>query len=68
MALLNLAAAMKTLEDPKLTKTDIMMLRTLIQTSTVYQKRFGEYVCYRRNERKLVKTDELLEQIRKYSE
>jgi len=59
---------MKALEDPKLTKTDIMRLRTLIQTSTIYQKRFAEYVGYRRIERKLVKTDELLEQIRKSSE
>ena len=68
MTLLKLAAAMKALEDSKLTKTDIMRLRTLIQTSTVYQKRFAEYVGYRRNERKLVKTDELLEQIRKSRE
>ena len=55
MALLKRAAAMKALEDSKLTKTDIMRLRTLIQTSTVYQKRYAEYVGYRRNERKLVK-------------
>jgi hypothetical protein len=38
MTLLKLAAAMKALEDPKLTKTDVMRLRTLIQTSTIYQK------------------------------
>ena len=65
MTFLKLAAAMKALEDPKLTKTDIMRLRTRIQTSTVYQKRFAEYVGYRRNERKLVKTDELFARLKK---
>jgi len=61
-ALLKLAAAMKALENPKLTKTDVMRLRTLIQTSTIYQKRFAEYIGYKRIERKLVATDEKLEQ------
>ena len=61
-ALLKLAAAMKALENPKLTKTDVMRLRTLIQTSTIYQKRLAEYVGYKRIERKLVATDEKLEQ------
>ena len=61
-ALLKLAAAMKALENPKLTKTDVMRLRTLIQTSTIYQKRLAEYVGYRKIERKLVATDEKLEQ------
>ena len=60
-ALLKLAAAMKALENPKLTKTDVMRLKTLIQTSTIYQKRLAEYVGYKRIERKLVATDELLE-------
>ena len=48
MTLLKLAAAMKALEDPKLTKTDVMRLRTLIQAITIYQKRYAEYVDYRR--------------------
>ena len=65
MALLKRAAAMKALEDSKLTKTDIMRLRTLIQTSTVYQKRYAEYVDYRRIERKLVKADELFARLKK---
>ena len=53
MALLKIAAAMTALENPNLTKTDIMRLRTLIQTSTIYQKRFAEYVGYRQIERKV---------------
>ena len=60
-AILKLAAAMKALENPKLTKTDVMRLRTLIQTSTIYQKRLTEYVGYKKIERKLVAADELLE-------
>ena len=64
-ALLKLAAAMKALENPKLTKTDVMRLRTLIQTSTIYQKRLAEYVGYKKIERKLVAADELLERCAK---
>ena len=64
-ALLKLAAAMKALENPKLTKTDVMRLRTLIQTSTIYQKKLAEYIDYRRIERKLVETDELFERLKK---
>ena len=65
MTLLKLAAAMKALEDPKLTKTDIMRLRTLIQTSTIYQKRFAEYVGYRQIERKLIEANEMFERLKK---
>ena len=68
MTLLKLAAAMKALEDPKLTKTDIMRLRTLIQTSAVYQKRFAEYVGYWRIERKLIAVNEMFDQIKKSRE
>ena len=64
-ALLKLAAAMKALENPKLTKTDVMRLRTLIQTITIYQKKFAEYIDYRRIERKLVETDEMFERLKK---
>ena len=60
-ALLKLAAAMKALENPKLTKTDVMRLRTLIQTSTIYQKKFAEYVGYRQIERKVIEANELFE-------
>jgi len=63
-ALLKLAAAMKALENPKLTKNDVMRLTTLIQTSTIYQKKFAEYIDYRRIERKLVETDELYERLK----
>ena len=65
MALLKLAAAMKALEDPKLTKTDVMRLRTLIQAITIYQKRYAEYVDYRRIERKLVEMDKVFERLKK---
>ena len=65
MTLLKLAAAMKALENLKLTKTDVMRLRTLIQTSTIYQKKLAEYIDYRRIERKLVETDELFERLKK---
>ena len=57
-ALLMLVAAMKALENPKLTKTDVMRLKTLIQSSTVYQKRLAEYMDYRKIERKLIQLDE----------
>jgi len=68
MTLLKLAAAMKALEDPKLTKTDIMRLRNLIQTSTIYQKRFAEYVGYRRIERILIAANEMFERLKKSRE
>ena len=64
-ALKKLVAAMNALENPALTKIDVMRLRTLIQTSTIYQKKFAEYVGYKKNERKLIATDELLEQCAK---
>ena len=48
----------------------MIFLRDLLDICMVgiYQKRFVEYVGYKRIERKLVKTDELLEQIRKSRE
>jgi len=60
-ALLKVAAAMKALEKPGLSKTEIMRLRTLIQTSGLYQKRFAEYVNYRQIEAKVDKALEFLE-------
>jgi hypothetical protein len=65
MALLKLAAAMKALEDLKLTKTGVMRLRTLIQTSTICQRRFAEYVGYRRIERKLVEMDDFFVRLKR---
>ena len=49
-------------ENPKLKKTDIMRLRTLIRTSTIYQKRFAEYVGYRQIERKVNQAIEWLKE------
>ena len=64
-ALLKLAAVMKALENRKLTNTDVMRLRTLIQTSTIYQKKFAEYIGYRKIERKVIEVNELLERLGK---
>ena len=60
-ALKKLVAAMNALENPELTKTDIMRLRTLIQTSGVYQKRLAEYLDFRGIERKLLEMEERFE-------
>ena len=60
--LLKLVAVMKALDNRKLTKTDVMRLRTLIQTSTIYQQKFAEYVGYRKIERKVIEVNEWMEQ------
>jgi DNA-binding CsgD family transcriptional regulator len=62
-ALLKLVAAMKALENSNLTKTDILRLRTLIQSSTIYQKRLAEYINFRRIERNLIQLDEKYQQL-----
>ncbi|MBN1784611.1 MAG: hypothetical protein JW815_02630, partial [Candidatus Bathyarchaeota archaeon] len=64
-ALLKLAAAMKALENPKLSKTDVMRLKTLIHTSKIYQKLLAEYMDYRKVERKLIVLDEKYENLAK---
>ena len=64
-ALKKLVAAMNALENPALTKIDVMRLRTLIQTSTIYQKKFAEYVGYKKIERNLIDANELLERCAK---
>jgi inosine/xanthosine triphosphate pyrophosphatase family protein len=61
-ALLKVAAAMNALEKPGLSKTEIMRLRALIQTSGIYQQRFAEYVNYRQIEAKVDKVIEELKQ------
>jgi len=61
-ALLKLAGAMNALETEGLSKTEIARLRSIIQASGVYQKRFAEYVDYRGIEA------ELVELRRKYDE
>ena len=62
-ALLKLATAMKALENPKLTKTDVMRLKTLIHTCKIYQKLLAEYMDYRRIERRLMILDEKYAQL-----
>ena len=62
-ALLKLAAAMKVLENPKLSKTDVIRLKTLIHTCKIYQKLLAEYMDYRRVERKLIILDEKYAQL-----
>jgi len=54
-ALKTLAAAMKALETPGLSKTEVMRLRSLIQATAAYQVRFAEYVDYRGLEAKVEK-------------
>jgi hypothetical protein len=53
-ALKELVAAMNALKTPGLSRTEVMRLRTLIQTSNMYQKRFAEYMKYREIERQVV--------------
>jgi hypothetical protein len=40
---------------------DVMRLRTLIQTSPLYQKKYAEYIGYRKIELKLIEVNELLD-------
>jgi len=62
------AAAMNALEKPGLSNTEIMRLRTLIQTSGLYQQRFAEYVHYREIELKVDKAIEELQRLKKERE
>ena len=57
------AAAMKELEKPNLSKTEVMRLRALIQSSAVYQVKIAEYMDYRRIEAKLIDLDEKYERL-----
>jgi predicted transcriptional regulator len=56
-ALKKLVAAMNLLEDKGLSKTDVMRLRTLIQSSNIYQIRVAEYINYRRIEQRLLEME-----------
>jgi endonuclease III-like uncharacterized protein len=60
-ALKDLVAAMNALKTPGLSKTEIMRLRTLIQTSGLYQHRLAEYVDYRGIEREMIDLKEKYE-------
>jgi IS30 family transposase len=53
-ALKELVAAMNALKTPGLSRTEVMRLRTLIQTSNLYQKRIAEYIRYIEIEKHLV--------------
>ena len=57
------AAAMGELETPGLSKTEVMRLRALIQSTAVYQVRIAEYMDYRRIEAKLIDLDEKYERL-----
>jgi IS30 family transposase len=62
-ALKELVAAMNALKKPELSRTEVMRLRTLIQTSNLYQKRFAEYMQYREIERQVVELQAKYEQL-----
>ncbi|MEM2099615.1 MAG: helix-turn-helix domain-containing protein [Candidatus Bathyarchaeia archaeon] len=68
-ALKELVAAMNALKQPGLSKTEIMRLKALIQTSNLYQKRIAEYIDYRGLERELCelrdKYEALVKQLQK---
>jgi len=64
-ALLKLAAAMKALEKPGLSKTEIMRLRALIQATGSYQKKFADYINYRKIEQRVIEATEELERLAK---
>ena len=53
-ALKLLAGAMKALETPELSRTEVLRLRCLIQAATVYQTKIAEYMDYRRLESELL--------------
>ena len=52
-----LAGAMKALQTPGLSKTEVMRLRSLIQAASVYQVKFAEYLDYRGIEKKLAELE-----------
>jgi hypothetical protein len=60
-ALKKLAAAMKALKTPGLSKNEVMRLRSISQISEKYQKLLANYVDYRGIERKLDQTIEKLQ-------
>ena len=49
-----LAGAMKALQAPGLSKTEVMHLRSLIQAACMYQVKFAEYIDYRGTEKRLI--------------
>ena len=57
-----LAGAMKALQAPSLSKSEVLRLRSLIQAASVYQVKFAEYLDYRGTEKRLIELE------RKYRE
>ena len=49
-----LAGAMKALQTPGLSKTEVMRLRSLIQAASIYQVKVAEYMDYRGLEKDLL--------------
>jgi hypothetical protein len=67
-ALKILVAALKALETPGLSKTEVMRLRCLIQTCGLYQKYIAEYMHYMQIERNLVNLEEKYEKLAKFQQ
>ena len=57
-----LAGAMKALQTPGLSKTEVTRLRSLMQAASVYQVKIAEYINYKGIEKKIVELE------RKYSD
>ncbi len=60
-----LAAAIKTLQEPGISKAEILRLRGIMAGSKVYQERFAEYVRYRKIEAELLELRKKYEALRK---
>jgi hypothetical protein len=60
-ALKQLVGAMNALKTPGLSKTEIMRLRALIQTCSLYQHRIAEYIDFRGIEKELFEMKERFE-------
>jgi len=60
-----LGDAVKALEKPGLSKTEIMRLKALIQATGSYQKKFADYINYRKIEQRVIEATEELERLAK---
>ncbi len=60
-----LAAAIAALQEPGIDKAEVLRLRGIIAGAKVYQKRFAEYVRYRKIEAELVELRQKYEALRK---
>jgi hypothetical protein len=57
-ALLVLAAAMKALEKPNLSKSEIQRLRSIVQAVKTYKELIADYIGYRKMEAKLLEMEQ----------